>query len=79
MAATEHYKYYSCLRCGSLTVPVFHWAEDWLFEFHKMFMREKEIQVLETSETEVYCFEAVAQYVLPDREATSGRKAQGRE
>lgn len=48
----DRYEYYSCLCCGSRAVPQFHWRGDWLFEFHKMFMLEKQIQVLETSEVE---------------------------
>lgn len=56
----ERYEYYSCLICGSAAVPQFHWRGDWLYEWHKPFMKEKQIQVLETSEVEVYCFEALA-------------------
>jgi hypothetical protein len=46
----ESHRYYSCLFCGGLQVPMFHWEGDTLFEFHKMFMREQELQILETGE-----------------------------
>jgi hypothetical protein len=50
IVTAETYRYYSCLFCGSVGVPFFHWEEDRLFEFHKMFMKEREIQTLETGE-----------------------------
>jgi hypothetical protein len=38
--------YYTCLACGSEKIPAFHFERDFIFDWHKQFMREKEPKTL---------------------------------
>lgn len=46
---SESYVYYVCQKCGSASIPAFHWQGDWLYSFHAMFSDGKP-QAIETGE-----------------------------
>lgn len=43
-------KFYTCLFCGSIVIPAFHFEDNFYFEWHKQFMKEIELETLVSEE-----------------------------